>query len=89
MYTVTSGGQLKKPPSAKSLGFSDELWDLLKLCWSESCSARPAAERLLCQLSYDSLTWVPPPPCPVTDSDIDLDISSSLCFPLAISTNGV
>ena len=60
MYTVASGGRLEKPPAAESLGFSDELWELLQLCWSESTSARPTAERLLHYLSRPSPTWVPP-----------------------------
>lgn len=86
MYTVTSGGLLKKPDAAESLGFSEELWELLGLCWSESSSVRPTAERLLGQLSRASLTWVPPPSCLITGSDIHLDISSPLDIP---STNSV
>ena len=89
MLTVARGGHPKRPPAAESLGFSDELWELLKLCWSESSSARPTAERLFDHLSHASLTWVSPPPCPVTESDIDPDPSSPFDIHSVNSTNEV
>lgn len=89
MLAVARGGHPKKPPAAKSLGFSDELWELVKSCWSRSSSARPTAEKLLNHLSHASLTWVPPPLYPVTDLDINLGLSGSLCMLSANSTNEV
>ena len=63
-YTVVSavlrGERPEKPLDAESLGFSDALWELIELCWSESISVRPTAQMLLDFLSSASLTWVPP-----------------------------
>lgn len=89
MHTVATGGHPEKPSTAKSLGFSDELWELVKLCWSKSSSARPTAEKLLDNLSHASPTWVPPSPYPITDSDIDSDLSSPLYTPSVNTTNEV
>lgn len=71
---VVRGKRPEKPPHAESLGFSDTLWGLVRLCWSAARSNRPAARELLEQLSLDSLAWVPPTEYPVsvtsaTDSD--------------------
>ena len=77
----------EKPPNAKSLGFSDALWELVQLCWSESSSTRPTAGQLFDDLSTAARTWVPPPVYPIevdtgrntitTDSSGSLGISST------------
>jgi len=56
---VLRGERPEKPLDAESLGISDTLWELMQLCWSESTSTRPTAQRLLGYFSSDSLTWVP------------------------------
>ena len=79
MRAVVEGRHPVKPPYAKSLGFSDELWALVESCWSRSSSERPTAERLLDHLSRTSPDWAPPPSTsyPIAESDGDSDTSSS------------
>jgi hypothetical protein len=59
------GDRPRKPLDPESLGFTDALWELTQLCWSESSSTRPTAQRLFDYLSSASLTWVPPLVYPV------------------------
>jgi len=66
---VLRGERPEKPLDAESLGISDTLWELMQLCWSESTSTRPTAQRLLDYFSSDSLTWVPPSMYPVIAID--------------------
>jgi len=68
IIAVLRGERPAKPLDAESLGFSDKLWELVQLCWSESSSDRPTAQRLLEYLSGISPTWVAPPMCPPTDA---------------------
>ena len=68
VVSVQKGERPSKPESAKSLGFSDMLWSMVRMCWSESLSARPAAKELLRHLKDASHTWVPPPEYPIPES---------------------
>jgi len=65
MAAVLRGKRPEKPLDAESLGFSDKLWELIRLCWSELSYDRPTALQLLDDLSSASLDWVPPPVYPV------------------------
>lgn len=65
-----------KPENAQSLGFSDPLWRLVRMCWSESPSARPTAQELLRCLQDASHTWVPPPEYPTLDGVAGFDVTS-------------
>ena len=62
---VIDGRQPEKPLQAKSLGFSDTLWKLTQLCWSESSSTRPTAIQLFDELSDLAITWDPPQEYPI------------------------
>jgi len=77
---VLRGERPERPLDAESLGFSHELWGLVQLCWSESSSTRPTAQRLFNHLSSASHSWVPPLVYPVIDiiGITDLYPSSSL-----------
>ena len=66
---VLRGKRPEEPVDAKSLGFSDTLWGLVQLCWSESIPDRPTAQQLLDCISLDSFAWVPPPVYPITVVD--------------------
>lgn len=60
------GRRPEKPPHAESLGFSDTLWELVQLCWSESSSARPTAVELSNHLTAAAtLPWDPPSVYPI------------------------
>ena len=82
MLNVLRGERPEKPHGAESLGFSDELWGLVRLCWSESSSTRPTAQQLFHCLSSASANWAPPPVYPDdgtgAPATADLDPSSPL-----------
>ena len=46
-----------KPEGAKRLGFSDELWWTVELCWSEDRNARPDAGEILYYLNDAAAFW--------------------------------
>ena len=62
---ILRGERPERPSGAESLGFSDTLWWLVQLCWSESGSDRPTARQLSSYLSLVAPSWVPPPVYPV------------------------
>ena len=75
---VVRGKRPAKPPQAESLGFSDALWGLVQLCWSQTSSSRPSARELLDHLLLASSDWVPPAQYPVvTVGAADSDSSDS------------
>ena len=41
VYAITEGVRPNKPEGARQLGFNDELWSTVELCWLEDRSARP------------------------------------------------
>ncbi|KAF9780033.1 kinase-like domain-containing protein [Thelephora terrestris] len=87
---VIDGQRPERPPNAESLGFSDAIWGLLQLCWSESSSTRPTAEQLFDELSSAADTWVPPSVYPVeavTNNDIASADSTGLSRIMMSSTN--
>lgn len=79
VIAIQKGKRPRKPDHAESLGFSDTLWWLTRMCWSESPSARPTAQELLRYLQDASHTWVPPPHYPIPDDrdrGAELDLTS-------------
>ncbi|KAF9783904.1 kinase-like domain-containing protein [Thelephora terrestris] len=58
---ILRGVHPEKPSRAQYLGFSDTLWGLAQLCWSEMSSSRPTACGLHDHLSSVTHTWNPPP----------------------------
>ena len=46
------GVRPKKPEGASRLGFNDELWRIVELCWREDCNARPSIDDILSCLTY-------------------------------------
>ena len=68
----------EKPFRAESLGFSDVVWELVQLCWSESISARPTAVQLFVDLSTVAAhTWAPPSVYPMKVSANTAHVDSS------------
>jgi len=47
----------KKPEVAKRLGFSDELWRTVELCWLEDRNARPGIDDILSCLNGAVAFW--------------------------------
>ena len=46
-----------KPEGAKQLGFSDDLWRTIELCWLEDHSKRPDVGNILSSLHSAVLFW--------------------------------
>ena len=81
---VLRGERPEKPLNAESLGFSDVLWRLLQLCWSESRSTRPTAQQLFDYLSLAALAWVPPPVYPIVPIDTPNATGVGSCSSLGV-----
>ena len=54
---ILEGVRPKKPEAAKQLGYSDELWRTVELCWLEDRSARPKVDDILSCLSDAVASW--------------------------------
>ena len=54
---IVEGIRPEKPERAKQLGFSDELWAIVKLCWLENRDARPGVEDILSCLTDAAAFW--------------------------------
>jgi len=48
---IMEGGRPRRPERAKQLGFNDELWKTVELCWLEDRGARPSVEVILSSLN--------------------------------------
>src|SRR5579872_1507703 len=72
------GDRPEKPLHAKSLGFSDTLWELVRMCWSESTITRPTAQELFDNLSLVAPTWSPPKVYPAITADFPCTTDSEL-----------
>jgi len=54
---ITEGDRPKKPKGAVRLGFSNELWRTIELCWLEDHNARPDIEDIISCLSDATALW--------------------------------
>jgi hypothetical protein len=54
---IVEGVRPEKPEEAKRLGFSDELWGTIELCWQEDRNARPSVEEILPPLNEAMAFW--------------------------------
>ena len=57
MNAITEGVRPEKPEGAKHMGFSDDLWRTIELCWLEDRNARPRVEDILSCLNNSSEFW--------------------------------
>jgi len=57
VYVITEGDRPGKPEGAEGLGFNDELWRIVELCWLEDFRARPDIENILSCLSAATAFW--------------------------------
>ena len=46
-----------KPEGAERLGFSDQLWRTVELCWLEDRDARPGAGDVVSRLNDAAASW--------------------------------
>ena len=54
----------EKPEGAQRLGFSNELWRTVELCWLEDRNARPSVEDILSSLKDAAAFWDKKDLCP-------------------------
>ena len=54
---ILEGVRPQKPEGAKHLGFSNELWRTVELCWLEDRNARPGVEDILSSLNAAVAFW--------------------------------
>jgi hypothetical protein len=54
---IMEGVRPKKPEGAKGLGFSNELWRTVELCWRADRDARPVVEDVLSSLKDATAFW--------------------------------
>ena len=54
---IAVGLRPQKPEGVKRLGFSDELWRTVELCWLEDRNARPVVENILFSLNEAKTFW--------------------------------
>ena len=54
---ITEGVRPGKPEKAKRLGFNDELWRIVELCWLEDRNARPGVVDIFSSLNDAAAFW--------------------------------
>jgi len=57
MNAIMEGIRPEKPEGAIRLGFNDELWRIVELCWLENRNARPGIEGILSCLNEATTFW--------------------------------
>jgi len=57
MNAIMGGTRPEKPEGAARLGFNDELWKIIELCWLENRNARPGVEGILSCLNGATALW--------------------------------
>ncbi|KAF9789248.1 kinase-like domain-containing protein, partial [Thelephora terrestris] len=64
MNAIMNGYRPKKPETAESLGFTNELWRSLQRCWLADASARPDVRTMLSHINHAAWLWVRHSPHP-------------------------
>ena len=54
---IVEGVRPRKPEGAKRLGFSEELWRMVELCWLEDRDERPGMEDIVSCLNGAVSFW--------------------------------
>ena len=54
---IVEGVRPRKPEGAKRLGFSEELWRMVELCWLEDRDERPGIEDIVSCLNGAVSFW--------------------------------
>jgi len=57
VHAIVEGVRPMKPEGAKRLGFSDELWRMVEICWLEDRDARPDVGNVLSCLNDATAFW--------------------------------
>jgi len=95
MRKVIDGDRPGRPRGAEGPWFTDDLWEMLELCWSPLPRSRPAVEVVFGCLKRVSPTWRPLPPSVNGDAETDSNddfsftVSDRGTFPHPISNHGL
>ena len=54
---IMEGVRPKKPEGVRRLGFNNELWRTVELCWLEDRNARPRVENIVSTLKDATAFW--------------------------------
>ena len=54
---VLEGKRPRRPSNSKGLGITDEIWDLLELCWARDASSRPVVNHVVRHLGLAAERW--------------------------------
>ena len=71
MRKIVRGERPDRPEGREAVWFTDDLWGLLKQCWSSEPRLRPTVESVLENLKQSSVTWEPLPLSVDSDSHVD------------------
>ena len=74
---IVDGQRPDRPQGPEAVWFADDLWGLLKQCWSSEPKLRPTVESVLERLKQGSVTWEPLPLSVDSDSRVDSDGEST------------
>ena len=77
MRKIIKGERPDRPQGPEAVWFTDDMWGLLKQCWSSEPKLRPTVESVLERLKRGSVTWEPLPLLVDSDSDLDSDDEST------------
>jgi hypothetical protein len=67
MWKVLGGKHPERPKGVEGVWFTDNLWEMLKLCWETQPTSRPSIETMLECFVQVSRVWRPP--SPLVDGD--------------------
>ena len=73
MRKIIKGERPDRPQGPEAVWFTDDLWGLLKQCWSSEPRLRPTVESVLEHLKQGSVAWEPLPLSVDSDSYVDSD----------------
>ena len=73
MRKIVGGERPDRPQGPEAVWFTDDLWGLLKQCWSSEPKLRPTVESVLERLNQGSVIWEPLLLSVDSDSYVDSD----------------
>ena len=57
IIAIMNGGRPRKPEAMESIGFTNEMWEIIQRCWSVDLSARPDVGTVLSHLNHATWSW--------------------------------
>ena len=73
MRKIVEGEHPDRPQGPEAVWFTDDLWGVLKQCWSPKPNLRPTIESVLENMEQGSVTWKLLPLSALSDSQVNSD----------------